>query len=67
MGMRKYKRQIAKARLTALGVERVNRKMRKVKDGIALWRVVLIGKTGKEAETAQMRAGFRAARMRKGA
>lgn len=39
MGMRKYKRQIAKARLAAVGVGNVNRKMGRVKDGVKVWRL----------------------------
>ena len=41
MGMRKYKRQIAKAVLTDAGVGNVNRKMSKEHDGVKLWRLTL--------------------------
>ena len=42
MGMRKYKRQIAKAVLTDAGVGNVNRKMSKERDGVKLWRWALV-------------------------
>lgn len=41
MGMRKYRRQIAKAVLTDAGVGNVNRKMSKERDGVKLWRLAL--------------------------
>lgn len=41
MGFRKYKRQIAKRRLTALGFERVNRVMSKERGGVKVWRIAL--------------------------
>ena len=41
MGMRKYKRQIAKAVLTDAGVGNVNRKMRVRRGGVPLWRWAL--------------------------
>lgn len=59
MGMRKYERQIARARLTALGVGKVNRNMWR------LWRKALTGKTGEDARRAQMKAGARAMNERK--
>ena len=52
--MRKYKRQIAKARLKAMGADRVNRKLGRVKDGLPLWRVLTEGKSGQEAEAVQI-------------
>ena len=55
--MRKYKRQIAKARLTIMGVGNVNRKMNKNREGVPLWRAVLTGDFGKKAERAQMNFG----------
>jgi hypothetical protein len=39
--MRKYKRQIAKAHLRAVGVGNVNRKMSKEKGGVKVWRLAL--------------------------
>lgn len=51
--MRKYKRQIARARLTVLGVGNVNRKMGNKRDGVPLWRAVLTGDFGKQALKAQ--------------
>lgn len=59
MGMRKYLRQIAKERLAAVGLEKVNRKMSIQKDGVANWRRALYGESGKKAEAAQMKAGKR--------
>lgn len=41
MGMRKYKRQIAKAVLTDAGVGNVNRKFSKRQGGVPLWRWAL--------------------------
>lgn len=41
MGFRKYKRAIAKARLKALGFERVNRVMSKERGGVKVWRIAL--------------------------
>ena len=55
--MRKYLRQMAKARLKAMGAGSINRNMGKKKDGVALWRAVLYGKSGKDAERAQMNYG----------
>lgn len=52
--MRKYRRQIAKARLKALGADRVNRKLGIVRNGLPLWRVLTEGKTGQEAEAVQI-------------
>ena len=55
MGLRTAKRQIARARMKALGFGRVNRQMPKE------WRRML----DKDAETAQRNAGKRAAIARK--
>ncbi len=55
--MRKYLRQMAKARLKAMGVGNVNRKMKNRKDGVPLWQAVLYGDSGKDAERAQMNYG----------
>ena len=41
MGMRKYKRQLAKAFLTDAGVGNVNRKLSKKRGGVKLWRIAL--------------------------
>lgn len=54
MGFRKYKRQIAKARLKTLGAGNVNRKLKRRKDGLPLWRVMTEGKSGREAEAVQI-------------
>ena len=67
MGLRNVKRQIAKARLSCMGVGNVNKKLarRKGADGkqdkkeIPNWKRALYGKTGEEAERAQMADGQR--------
>lgn len=67
MGLRSIKRQIAKSRLAAMGVGNVNRKLarKRGKDGkqdmteIPNWKKALYGKTGAEAERAQMIEGRR--------
>ena len=67
MGLRSIKRQIAKARLAAMGVGNVNRKLarKRGKDGkqdkteTPNWKKALYGKTGAEAERAQMIEGRR--------
>lgn len=41
MGFRKYKRQIAKHRLKALGFERVNRVMSQLRGGVKVWRMAI--------------------------
>jgi hypothetical protein len=57
--MRKYLRQIAKARLAAMGVGNINRKMANKKDdGRPLWRVVTSGESGREAERIQLNYGL---------
>lgn len=55
--MRKYRRQIAKERLTSMGVGDVNRKLHVMRDGLPLWKAVLTGAFGKKAEKAQMDYG----------
>ena len=62
MGSRKAKRQVAKARLTAMGVGNVNKKMALRKDPkdrteLPNWKKALYGKTGQDAERAQMNLG----------
>lgn len=57
--MRKYLRQIAKARLTAMGVGNVNMGIRKTdSDGVPNWKKALYGKTGEAAEKALVMAGM---------
>lgn len=41
MGLRKEKRQIAKARLKALGFVRVNKVMSQLRGGVKVWRIAL--------------------------
>ena len=57
MGLRGYKRQIAKARMMATGVGNVNSKLSLVKDGVPNWKRALYGKTGEQAHKAQMNLG----------
>ena len=57
MGLRSVKRQIARARLTVMGVGNVNRKMRLKKDSTPNWVLAISGKTGEEAHRAQMNYG----------
>ena len=57
MGTRSIKRSIAKARLTAMGVGNVNKKMRLKKADTPNWKLALYGKTGEDAHRAQMNLG----------
>ena len=57
MGLRNIKRQIAKARMSVMGVGNVNRKMKLKKDNVPNWKRALYGKTGEEAHRAQMNLG----------
>lgn len=57
MGLRAYKRQIARARMTIMGVGNVNKKMKLKKYDIPNWKRALYGKTGDEAHRAQMNLG----------
>lgn len=58
MGLRKYQRQIAKNRLDALGVGRVNRQMHREQDGQKNWVRALTGETGEAARKAQIKKGW---------
>ena len=57
MGLRKYKRQIAKARLSAADFGKINKKLHVVRNGVPLWRAILTGKEGRDAERVQMNYG----------
>ena len=57
MGLRKYKRSIAKARLMTANFGNINKKFSTRKDGVPLWRAVLTGKEGRDAERVQMNYG----------
>ena len=58
MALRRIKRQIAKARLSAMGVGNVNKKMRLKKEyGLQNWKRALYGETGEEAHKVQMNLG----------
>lgn len=60
MGMRKYRRQVAKARMKVVGFERINKNFSvKNADGIPNWRLALMDK---KAERAQAVQGMRARR-----
>ena len=50
MGVRKYKRQIAKARLKAIGVDKVNRRLRIDNGGGKIWRMVLADAKAHDAQ-----------------
>lgn len=53
MGLRSIKRQIAKARLAVIGVDRINRKLSLTnKDGLKNWRVALKDAKAHEMQTA---------------
>lgn len=47
MGLRKYKREIARQRMRTVGVGNVNKKMGKLVRGVKAWRLAL--KPGKRA------------------
>ena len=54
--MRKYYRQIAKARMKAVGIDGINRRMsRKNSDGNKLWREFVWGMYAAEAVRVQVR------------
>jgi len=59
--MRKYLRQIAKARMKAMGMDRVNRRMNVTGTGpnmrTQLWKRVTVGDMAKEAENKQAEGG----------
>lgn len=58
MGMRKYRRQIARARITAVRAGNVNKKMGALgPGGEPLWRRVIFGDLAKDAEAYQVRGG----------
>ena len=54
MSIRSAKRQIAKARMKALGIDRTNRRMRIDRGGGKIWRRVLTGDLAQKAEEAQL-------------
>lgn len=58
MGLRSIKRQIAKARMAAMGVDRINKRMSKVsKGGLPNWRRAISGESGEAAHKAQIMNG----------
>lgn len=55
MSMRQHQRQIAKARMAALGIDRINRKLKiRNPDGVQNWRRILTGDIAEAAERAQI-------------
>lgn len=57
MNIRSIKRQIAKARIKALGGERINKNFRIKREGVPTWKRALYGKSGEAAHKAQMNLG----------
>lgn len=54
MGMRKYRRQVAKARMKVVGFERINKNFSvKNADGIPNWRLALMDKKAEQAQAVQ--------------
>jgi hypothetical protein len=53
MGLRKYQRQIAKARMRIIGFEHINKNFSaKNTDGVPNWRLALIDRKAKQAQLA---------------
>ena len=65
MGMRKYRRQVAKERLRAIGVDRVNRRLKVVADGQVIWRKVLADDKAHDAQAKGRKPVLRTRRARK--
>lgn len=58
MGLRAIKRQVAKARLTAMGLDRINKRLSYVSsDGLPNWRKAITGESGEAAHKKQMTEG----------
>ena len=57
MNIRSIKRQIAKARIKALGGDRINKNFSIDRDGVPTWKRALYGKSGEAAHKAQMNLG----------
>ena len=66
MGVRKYKRQIAKARLKAIGVDKVNRRLRVVSEGAPIWRKVLADAKAHDAQAKGEKPVLLTRKVRKG-
>lgn len=56
--MRKYKRQIAKDRLAAIGVDRVNRRLKVDSEGVPIWRKVLADPKAHDAQAKGKKAKY---------
>lgn len=60
MGMRKYKRQVAKARMRIIGFEQINKNFGVVNtDGVANWRLALMDKNAERAQVAKRKKAKR--------
>ena len=57
--MRKYLRQIAKARLSVIGIDRINRRMSSEVDGVKLWRRVLDDKNAHNEQARRASGRFK--------
>lgn len=53
MGIRRIKRQIAKAHLRAVGVGNVNKKLSMEKDGVKVWRLALMDRAATKRKPAR--------------
>lgn len=62
MGIRSIERQIARARMKAMGVGDVNKKLGGTKDGVQNWRRVLTGDMATQGLAAQLGQGVRSRR-----
>ena len=60
MGMRKYKRQVAKARMRIIWFEQINKNFGVVNtDGVANWRLALMDKNAERAQVAKRKKAKR--------
>lgn len=60
MGLRKQRREIAKARMKVLGFEGINKRLSYVsQDGLPNWRKAITGDSGKAAQKAQLMDGLK--------
>ena len=60
MGLRKQRREIAKARMAVIGLDRINKRMSYISsDGLPNWRKAITGDSGKSAHKAQLMDGLK--------
>ena len=60
MGLRSIKRQIARGRMAAMGLDRINKRLSYMSsDGLPNWRKALEGESGEAAHKAQLMAGLK--------